>query len=301
MRVLPSIQQIGIFFVATIEYQLTTYKFTFMSGKIGFYYFLLGVFGAMLAIEGCRPRKGDDVNPVTDSTAFAPCILLSERINDVLLRAYEYDTTRRLTRMLEYSGTAQNNRIVKRYTFEYTPKGVLTQWRETNLAQRDQSFIYEIDYTNRGLFDKIRAFRVFNSGPRIEDTLTFVYDDQDRISQLKSKIRPSSTWEYDADNNVKKWLIRKPSSTTDSLAAEYSTYDNKVNLYSFSRGIQLVHLLTGKAPSRRNPLTYTIGGENVEATYQYNDKGVPTQAVLKFRGPDNNLRETVFTYSLNCR
>ena len=254
---------------------------------------------SILLIDSCRPKNNEDISPV-DSTALSSCLLLSEKVNGILLRAYEYDSTRQLTRMLEYSGSSQSNSIVKRYRFDYNSKNTLIRLHETNLAVQDQSYIYELDYVGNRL-SAIRPFRVFNSGLRFEDTLRVGYNPNNRISEIKSRYGISSKWEYDTEGNVMKWLIRTPLMKADSLMAEYGSFDEKVNIYAFSQGMQLVNLLSGRAYSLRNPLRYTTSGQTVEATYQYNNKRVPTLAVLKFKSNDNILRETVYSYELSCK
>jgi len=226
---------------------------------------------------------------------------LSEQINGAVLRAYEYDSTRKLIRMVEYTGSIQLNKVLKRYTFEYNKESLLTRIRETNLAARDRSYIYELDYDGSNVIS-IRPFRVYNSGPRAEDTLTVVYDDKNRVSQLLSIHSNDSKWEYDSVGNVKKWLIRTPDSSTDSLVAEYTSYDDKVNLNAFSKAIQIVNLLDGRPISKRNPLKYTFKGRNIDASYLYNEKRVPTEVILRYRSlSDTVLRETVYMYDLNCK
>ncbi len=271
-----------------------------MVDKSRYYWGFLIVLASVFFIDTCRPKGDSDVTPI-DSTALSSCILLSEKVNGILLRAYEYDSSRNLTRMLEYSGTDQFNKMVKRYTFEYTSKNKLIRFRETNLAVKDMSYIYELDYTNNTQLKAIRPLRVFNSGPRPEDTLTVIYGTDRQIAEVKSIRGISSKWEYDTAGNVKKWLIRTALMKSDSLLAEYGSFDDKVNIYAFSDGMQLVNLLSGRAHSRRNPLNYTALGQSVEATYQYNNKRVPTQAVLKFKSPNNVLRETVYAYELSCK
>ncbi len=264
------------------------------------YWGIVVVLVSIFVIDSCRPKNNEEITP-EDPSALSTCILLSEKINGILLRAYEYDSLRKLTRMLEYSGTDPVNSLIKRYTFEYNSKNTLIGFRETNLAIKDQSYIYELDYTGTNQLKAIRPFRVFNSGPRAQDTLTVMYGTNTRIAELKSIRGISSKWEYDTARNVKKWLVRTPLMKSDSLMAEYGSFDDKVNVYAFSQGMQLVNLLTGRAHSRRNPFNYTASGQSVEATYQYNDKRVPTQAVLKFKSNNNTLRETVYSYELNCK
>lgn len=261
---------------------------------------LVILIGSLALVESCRSKGREEVEPI-DSTALSTCILLTEKVNDILLRSYEYDTTRHLERILEYTGIQPGNKVIKRYTFEYDSKYKLVRIRETNLAVKDNSFIYELDYGSNSRLSTIRPFRVYNSGPKLEDSLKIVYGANNRISEVKSKTGLISKWEYDTAANVKKCLIRKPFSQTDSLIAEYGSYDDKVNIYAFSEGMQLVNLLSGRPHSRRNPLVYVTGGQSVEASYQYNFKRVPTQAVLKFKSSNNVLRETVFSYELNCK
>lgn len=272
-----------------------------MLDKSRYYWAVLVILlGGVALIDACRPKGGEDVEPI-DSTALSSCILLNEKVNGILLRTYEFDSTRRLERMVEYAGIEPNNRIIKRYTFEYTSKTRLVRIRETNLAVKDNSFIYELDYDRDSKLKTIRPFRVYNSGPKLEDSLKITYGTNNRISEIKSRTGLTSKWEYDTAANVKKWFIRKPLSQTDSLVAEYGSYDDKVNIYAFAEGMQLVNLLNGRPHSRRNPLTYVTEGQSVEVSYQYNTKRVPTQVVMKFKSSDNTLRETVFLYELNCK
>ena len=275
-----------------------------MSNKTVLSLLMLVLVAALLTIDSCKPKNEQAVIPdslAVDSLANSPCILLSERINDVLYRAYEYDSSRQLLRLTEYSGNPAANRITKKYRFDYEKKQLI-RLTETNLTDRDQSFIYEMDYDTDGKLEKIRPFRVFNSGPRAVDTLAVVYNDKNYITELNSVTTGSSKWEYDSVGNVKKWLIRLPIVAQDSILAEYNTYDDKTNLYGFSKDIQLLRLLNGNAPSRRNPLRYTFKGNNIESIYQYNPKGVPMQSILKIKSvSDSTFRETVFTYQLDCK
>ncbi|WP_428657774.1 hypothetical protein [Runella sp.] len=271
----------------------------FAKSTIYWFFFILMIgFGIF---KGCRP-KDNEVGPSIDSTAISPCILLSERINNVLYRTYEYDSTRRLVRMLEYSANFSANQVVKRYTFEYSKENTLIRLRETNIQTRDQSYIYELNYANRTTLSTIYSFRVFNSGAVIDDTLKLTYTkDNHRVSELQSSKGITSKWEYDTAANVKKWLLHLPTKTTDSLIAEYGDHDDKVNIYAFSEGMQLLNLLNGRAQSKRNPLNYTLLKESTDVVYQYNDKRVPTLRVLKVKSNNNVLRETVYSYELDCK
>lgn len=277
-----------------------------MSNKIVLSLLALLFLVTLLTIDSCKPKDGGEPTPDSlsvDSLANSPCILLSERINDVLYRAYEYDSTRQLLRLTEYSGSLTANRITKKYRFDYEKKQ-LARITETNLTTRDQSFIYEMDYDSDGKLLKIRPFRVFNSGLRAIDTLEVIYNDKNYITELSSVTTGSQKWDYDTAGlgNVKKWSIRLPLATQDSTFAEYNTYDDKTSLYGFSKTIQILRLLNGNAASRRNPLKYTFRGENIESIYQYNPKGVPTQSILKIKAlSDTTFRETVFTYQLDCK
>jgi YD repeat-containing protein len=273
-------------------------KYTF--NKTGFYYGLLGVLLLAALIDSCRPKNGSDVEPDVDSTSISTCIPLSERVNGALLRSFEYDSTRRLVRMVEYTGTEQLNKVTKRYTFEYNRNAQLTRIRETNVGVRDRNFIYELDYDGNNV-STIRPYRVFNSGPRPEDTLKVVYDNNNRVTELQSLRGNRTKWEYDSAGNVKKWLVRTAAGS-DSLIAEYTAYDDKVNIYTFSKGIQFVNLLSGRAASKRNPTRFTYLGVASEVSYLYNEKRVPTEAIVKFRTPsDTTLRETVYRYEQSCQ
>jgi hypothetical protein len=275
-----------------------------MSNKAVFSLIILAVASVIFSIESCKPKSSDAVEPDSlsaDSLVNSTCILLSERINDVLYRAYEYDTARTLLRMVEYSANANFNRVTKRFRFDYD-KNELVRITETNLAARDQSMIYELDYDSDKVLKTIRPFRVFNSGPRAMDTLTVKYDQRAYINELSSTRTGTKKWQYDSLGNVKKYTLRLPNATTDSTLAEFSSYDNKINLFAFSRAIQILRLLTGQAPSRRNPLSFVEFGQDVQATYLYNNQNVPTQGVFKSKAlGDTVLRETVRSYQLNCK
>lgn len=275
-----------------------------MSNRATFSFVIFVFVLAVITIDGCKPKNSDAVTPgggLSDSLVSSPCILLAERINDVLYRAYEYDTSRNLLRLAEYSANAAFNRVVKRYRFDYENQR-LVRFTETNLVARDQSLIYEFDYDTDGVLRNIRPFRVFNSGPRATDTLAVKYDDNSYINELSSPRTGSQKWQYDSVGNVKKWLIRTLTAAQDSTLAEYGSYDTKTNLYGFSKTIQLVRLLAGNAASRRNPLTYTVKGQNLKASYQYNERNVPTQSILKMMSAgDTTLRETIFSYQLSCK
>lgn len=272
-----------------------------MIHKSTIYWGIIILLIGLVTFKGCRP-KDNEIPPIVDSTALSTCVLLSERINNVLYRTYEYDTTRTLVRMLEYSNDAAANRVIKRYTFEYTKDNTLIRLRETNLQTRDQSYIYELAYSNNKILNKIYTSRVFNSGSVANDTLQLTYDTgNQRVTEIKSATGITSKWEYDTASNVKKWLLNFPGRTTDSLMAEYGDHDDKVNIYAFSKGMQVLNLLKGRAYSRRNPLNYTLFNESTDITYQYNDKRVPTQSVLKINSNNNVLRETVYSYELSCK
>ncbi len=270
--------------------------------------FLVLFVGALVAIDSCKPKNSDAVTPTdslaVDSTLSSPCLVLSEKINNTLFRQYEYDTLNRLVRMVEYSGSQSANRMIKRYTFLYNNKGNLNQFNETNLAERDKSYIYDVDYDESGMVSALRKFKVYNSGPRNTDSLAVVYDDKKRVIELQSLADGSYKWEYDSLGNAKNWLFRSATMTQDSVLAIYSSYDTQTNLYAFSKGIQLVDLLNGRAPSSRNLLAYRTGNRNYTTTYQYNAKKVPTQATRKSKatgGLDTTQVETVFMYELRCK
>ncbi len=269
--------------------------------------FVLLFIAALISIDGCKSKKSDEVNPndslSVDSTLKSPCVVLSEKINNLLYRQYEYDSLNRLTRLSEYNGST-NNRVLRRYTFLYNAAGRLSQFNETNLAERDKSYIYDVDYDANNNVAALRKFKVYNSGPRNVDSLTVLYDESKRIVELKSSADVSYKWQYDSLGNAKNWLIRTAAMTQDSVLAQYTSYDKNTNLYAFSKGIQLVNLLMGRAPSRRNLLTYKIGNVLYQATYQYNTQNVPTQSVLKamnVSGTDTSKVETVFSYDLRCK
>ncbi|AEI49737.1 hypothetical protein [Runella slithyformis] len=272
-----------------------------MNHKFTIYWGIILLSAGFVTFKGCRP-KGNEISPTVDSTALSTCVLLSERINNVLYRTYEYDSTRTLVRMVEYSANTSANRVVKRYTFEYTKDKSLIRLRETNLETRDQNYIYEAAYSNTKILNKIYTFRVFNSGAVAQDTLKLVYtQDNQRVAELQSAKGITSRWEYDTASNVKKWMIRVPGKTKDSLVAEYGDHDDKVNIYAFSKGMQVLNLLNGRAHSRRNPLNFTLLKESTDITYQYNDKRVPTLRTLKTKSNNNVLRETVYSYELSCK
>jgi hypothetical protein len=265
------------------------------------------VVGVILWVGSCKPKESDVVTPEEeDSTTIIArsCILLEENINNALYRAYEYDSTRRLMRVYEYSADINQNRLAKRYTFEYDKKDStkIVRFRETNLVVRDQNYYYEIDYDDKNVMTTIRPFRILNSGPREIDTIKIFYDDNKRISELRSATLFNYSWDYDSAGNVKRWAIRRPEMMTDSLLAEYDEYDDKINLYQFSKGVQLMNLLRGSVPTRRNPTKYRIMGQSVESAYTYNAKGLPTQAAVKFTTIGDTIsRETIYSYQLNCK
>lgn len=276
-----------------------------MSNKILLFFALL--LGAVISIESCKPKNSDNIKPAdstsVDSTLGSPCLVLSESINNVLYKTYEYDSLRRLTRMVVYSGTATSNQIIKRYTFDYNAAGgLLSEFHETSIAQKDQSYIYDLDYGTDKYISAIRKSKVYNSGPRVVDTLKVTYDTDKHITGLVSSVGNTQSWQYYSSGNAKNWLVRIPKTTRDSVMALYNTYDSKTNLYAFSKGIQLVDLLNGKAPSRHNLLSYQIGNTKYDATYTYNTNKVPIQSVVKMKaGKDTVGRETVYTYTLKCK
>jgi hypothetical protein len=268
--------------------------------------FCLLLITTLISIDSCKPKSSDDINPsdstLVDSASMSPCIVLSETINDVLYRTYEYDTLRHLVRMVEYSGSKTANRVLKRYTFDYNAGGYLTSFNETNIAERDQSLIYHIDYAEDSTISAIQQYRVYNSGVRLQDSLSVVYNGDKRITELQSIAGKSYSWQYDSLGNAKTWSMRVPNTTQDSVLAQYTSYDSKTNLYTFSKGIQLVDLLKGRVPGRRNPLTYQIGDTKYEVSYEYNMQNVPTKSVSKVKiGADSLGRETVYSYDLKCK
>ncbi len=268
--------------------------------------FCLLLLATLVSIDGCKPKSSDDVNPLDstqiDTAAVSPCIVLSEKINDVLYRSYEYDSTNHLVRMVEYSGSKTANSVLKRYTFDYNAGGYLTSFNETNIAVRDQSYIYQLSYAEDSTISGFQQYKVYNSGPRLQDSISVVYDNNKRISELQSLTGGAYSWQYDSLGNAKTWSVRVPRSTRDSVLAEYTSYDTQKNLYSFSKGIQLVDLLKGRVPSRHNPTTYKVGNTSYGVTYEYNAQNVPTKSVAKVKiGTDTLGRETVYTYELQCK
>jgi hypothetical protein len=266
--------------------------------------FCILLLATLISIDSCKPKSSDDVSPDStqiDTTPVSPCIVLSEKINDVLYRSYEYDSMSHLVRMVEYSGSKIANNILKRYTFDYNAGGYLTSFNETNIAVRDQSYIYQVSYAEDSTISVLQQYKVYNSGPRLQDSLSIVYDSNKRISELQSISGSSYSWQYDSLGNAKTWSVRVPSTTRDSVLAQYTAYDTKPNLYTFSKGIQLVDLLRGRVPSRHNPTIYQVGNTKYEVSYEYNTQNVPIKSVAKVKvGTDSLGRETVYSYELQC-
>ena len=268
--------------------------------------FCVLLLATLISIDSCKPKSSDDINPSdsvqVDTTPVSPCIVLSEKINDVLYRSYEYDSSSHLVRMIEYSGSKTANRILKRYTFDYNAGGYLTDFNETNIAERDQSYIYHVDYAEDSTISALQQYKVYNSGPRLQDSLRLVYDGNKRISEFRSATGGYYSWQYDSLGNAKTWSVGVPMTTRDSVLASYTAYDTKPNLYTFSKGIQLVDLLRGRVPGRHNPTVYQVGNTKYEVSYEYNTQNVPIKSVSKIKvGTDSLGRETVYTYELQCK
>ncbi len=58
------------------------------------YWGIVVVLVSIFVIDSCRPKNNEEITP-EDPSALSTCILLSEKINGILLRAYEYDSLRK--------------------------------------------------------------------------------------------------------------------------------------------------------------------------------------------------------------
>lgn len=267
--------------------------------------FLLILVVIALQFNACKPKAGTEPDPIIeDSTALAAqgCLLITEKINGAIFRSYQFDSTGQVQRMFEFSADSVN-RLIKRYTFEYDKTNLLVKFRETNLAVRDQSFQYEIEYdADTRLMKKVKSFRILNSGARADDTISIDYNTQKRVNKYTPQRGLTYLWDYDSTGNATKFSARLPGTTVDSTLAIFTEYDGKVNVYAAARAMQLLNLMLGNAPNRQNVKTFRSNNKDGTVNYLYNEKGLPTEAIVKLKSAtDTAGRTTTYNYEYQCR
>ena len=267
--------------------------------------FLIILVVITLQFNACKPKSGADPDPqVVDSTALAAqgCLLVTEKINGIIFRSYQFDSAGQLNRMFEFSA-GSDNRLIKRYTFEYDAANLLTKFRETNLAVRDQSFQYEIEYdADTKLMKTVKSYRILNSGARADDTISIDYDAQKRVVKYAPQRGLTYLWDYDSTGNATKFSARLPGTTIDSTLAIFTAFDGKPNVYTAARAMQLLNLMLGNAPNRHNTTGFRANNQDGTVEYSYNEKGLPTDAIVKLRSAtDTAARTTTYNYEYQCK
>jgi hypothetical protein len=246
-------------------------------------------------------KKEDTTEPVVAETG---CNVISEIIDGKPYRNYEYTTDSLLFRIVQYERRGANQ-PQKRFSFDYGTEGKVKALRETNLMSPFVNYQYEMHYSNEGLVDTIRQFRIFNSGPKSEQIYVLVYDAKQRLTLYKWG---ENYWryEYDDTKNVVKWFSKIVSITnTEQLMAEYGNYDGKRNFYFFSQPAMYVNLIGGGGMSDENPGSFKLyeGAQLLQTgvvTYKYNGKNLPTEASISAFPASGNAYTQVYKFTYNC-
>lgn len=250
-------------------------------------------------VIGCK--KDDTVEPTGDEIG---CNIISETINDRPYRNYEYTADSLLFRIVQYEKSVQN-RIQKRFTFDYGAEERVSAVRETNLLSPFVNYQYDLHYSNEGLIDTIRQSRILNAGPVPEQTYVLLYDDKRRLTRY--------TWgdnywryEYDDTKNVTKWFSKVLSiANTEQLVAEYGNFDGKRSPYFFTQPAMLVNLIGGGGMGEENPGSFKLyNNAQLEqtgvVTYQYNEKNLPTEASISAFPTVGNAFTEVYKFTYDC-
>jgi len=286
-----------IFGIVFVYFDYLVINKTHMQRNLLIVCFLLAV------LVGCKKSNsdgGDSPEPIGKG-----CKVVSETIDGKPYRNYEYEANKRLFRIVQYEFKA-SNRIEKHFTFEYDAEGTVKVLRETSLLPPFQNFQYDFHYSGVGRLDTVRKYQVLNSGPRILDTYTLEYNDKGFITKYKWRDN-YLRYEYDDNGSLTKWFVSLPSISPEVLAAEYSNFDGKRNIYADTRPAELVNLVTSQGISKQNPGRFKYHEASLRpvqsgvVTYKYNDRELPTEASVSLFSPNGSPATTqVFKFSYRC-
>ncbi|WP_247231679.1 hypothetical protein [Telluribacter sp. SYSU D00476] len=256
------------------------------------------VFLLTLLNGSCKKREPE---PVLQELG---CLIKAETLNGHPYRSYEYDSQKRLYRLLQYKMDATRT-PEKRFTFEYDREGKISIFRETALAAPFRHFQYELAYDSQGRLATIAKSEILNSGPKPVQEYRLEYDEKGRVARYTWD---NTAWRYvyDEDNNISKWYVRVPALPLEIALAEYSNYDGKANLYGNSQAAQLINLVIGGGISRQNPGSFkfyapdgTVAQSGV-VTYQYNEFDLPTEASVSLFSRSNAATTQVYGFEYDC-
>ena len=250
---------------------------------------------------GCQKNDGDTSPNLRENG----CLIMSETVNNKPYRTYEYDADQKLYRIVQNEISA-GNRVEKRFSFDYDQSDRVTTFRETNLLAPFINYQYVLHYDNAGRLDTIRKSEIFNSGPKLLETYALEYDAQKRLTKYKWA---DNYWryEYDAANNVTKWLARYPSiAPIEGLLADFGNYDGRYNTYAFSTPARLINLVGGGGASAQNPGSFKFYQASLTptqtgvVTYQYNEEDLPTEASVSIFSASGASSTQVYKFAYEC-
>ncbi|MPR32815.1 hypothetical protein [Salmonirosea aquatica] len=252
-------------------------------------------------VLGCK-KNDDGTSPDLQGS---DCLIKSETIDGKPYRTYEYDDDQKLFRIVQ-NETKANNRVEKRFSFDYDQSGRVTAFRETNLLAPFNNYQYEMHYTAAGLIDTVRKSQIFNSGPKLLETYILEYDSQRHLTKYKWG---DNYWRYEYDNakNVTKWFAKYPSvAPIEGLLAEFGNYDGKHNTYAFSTPTQLINLVGGGGASAQNPGSFKFYEASLTptqtgvVTYKYNEHNLPTEASISVFTAGGASSTQVYKFAYEC-
>lgn len=263
---------------------------------------LLIVCFALAALVSCKRSNSGGGDPEPQEKG---CQVASETIDGKSYRTYEYSTNKRLFSIAQYEAKAAN-RIEKRFTFEYDSAGTVKVIRETNLLPPYGNFQYNLHYSGVGRLDTVRKYQVLNSGPRILEAYALEYNAKGSITKYKWQDN-FLRYEYDDNGSLTKWFVSLPFIGPEVLAAEFSNYGGKRNVYADTRPAELVNLVTSQGVSQQNPGSFKYYSpslrpeQNGLVSYKYNERDLPIEASVSLFSPDGSPSGTqVHKFSYNC-
>ncbi len=259
---------------------------------------------------GCKQEEAQEPTPVppppppAQQTPLRNCQLTLETIEGRPFRNYQYVSDTVLYRIVQYE-TGATNREEKRYTFKYDAKNRVASFQEVRLLAPFVNYEYRFQYDNANRVEMVTQYQLFNAGPKLTETYVVQYGQNNRVYTYCWR---NNCWryEYDEAGNLSKWLATIPArSPNETTLRFYSNFDERKNVYEFSKPARLINLVSGEGNSTSNPGAFKFyEGSNEPTqtgvvTYRYNEQNLPVEASVSSFAANNGASITQvrkFTY-----
>jgi hypothetical protein len=226
---------------------------------------------------------------------------------------YEYNSSRRLTRILYYSNSTQ---ISRRDEVSYDSKRQLSHVRRIHVlydGTEDVYETYELIYDSEGK-PKTLTLWLYEMTPPAQVT-TFSHDANGRLLTRKIELGFSfgffSTYryEYDEKGNVLRTYYRPYGVQEEVLGDENITFDPHLRFYANMKDLEILNLYVFKyEPSKNNRLTTIVYWDSPSGKYE-TPKTVNYLTTYNTDGLINSLRQdylflpgfTFYNLNYECR